>query len=105
MYRLPQQPKQMQRGECVRFSISTVTITADAKLDTFVETAANGGMDGGLACAPNGTCVIGYDDADDDLGCVVGSYLENRVIDIRSATASITAEFDLEPVFDGKPNS
>ena len=87
-------------GDCVRFSISGTTITADAKLDTFVETSSTGGGAGGISCSTTGKCVIAYEDADNDTGVLVGQYYENRVVDIRSATASINYEFDVIPVFE-----
>jgi len=89
-------------GRVSRFSVaagSTTTVTADAKIDNFVETAAAGGGAGGIACTPTGKCVIVYEDADNDVGVKVGQYYENRIIDIRSATASIVATFDVMPVY------
>lgn len=88
------------RGNAVRFSISGTTITADATIDWFTETATAGGGEKGIACATNGKCVIVYEDADNDLGVLVGQYYEDRIIDIRSTATSAAAQFDVAPVFE-----
>jgi len=91
-------------GYCIRFSVaagSTTTITADAVIDKFVDASAKGGtlriMD--CACSTGGSAVITYNDAESDLACIVGSYVENRVIDIRSTAASASYTADVFPVF------
>lgn len=92
-------------GYAVRFSIaagSTTTITADATVDKFVDASAKGGtlrkMD--VDCSTGGKVVVIYNDADNDLGCLVGQYYENRIIDVRSTTTSAAYTFDLFPVFE-----
>ena len=89
------------KGQCVRVAlvagVADTTITADAVIDNFVETASVGAGKGGIACATNGKCVIIYEDADNDLGVKAGMYSENNIIDVRSATASIDYEFSVFP--------
>lgn len=89
-------------GYAMRFSVasgSTTTITADAVVDKFVDTSAKLGttkvMD--VACGTDERCAVIYNDADNDLGCLVGQYYENRIIDIRSSAASATYTFDVIP--------
>ncbi len=89
-------------GQVVSFSISTVTITADATIDNFTETAAAGGMAGGMVYTGNNKFAITYEDADNDHAIKAGTYFENRIIDVRSATASIAYEGIIIPNFTKK---
>lgn len=90
-------------GYAMRFSVasgSTTTITADATVDKFVDTSCKEGtlkvMD--AACTKGGKVAVVYEDADSDLGLLVGQYYENAIIDIRSTAASATATFNVSPV-------
>jgi len=87
-------------GQAIRFSVSGTTITADAVIDNYVETAATGGGKGGIACATNGKCVRVYEDADNDLAVLVGQYYEDRIIDVRATGASATATFTVLPIYE-----
>lgn len=97
-------------GYAIRFSVaggSTTTITADAVVDKFVDTSAKGGTlpKMGCACGTDARAVVIYNDADNDLGCLVGQYYENRIIDIRSTTTSAAVTFSVIPVFDYEPTN
>ena len=89
-------------GQVISFSISGVTITADASIENFVETAAAGGLAGGIVYIGNDKVFIAYEDADNDVGCKAGTYFENRIIDVRSATASIGYTGEIIPNFNNK---
>ncbi len=89
-------------GQILSFAIGTTTVTADATIDNYVETSSAGCTTGGLVYGGNGKAVSVYQDADSDLAMKVGTYFENRIIDVRSATASIDYSGRILPVFDKK---
>ena len=93
------------RGRIVSFLLSGTgnrTVTMDASADNFTETASAGGGIQGMVYAGNGKVFIAYKDADNDIGAKAGTYFENRIIDIRSATASIDYEGTIIPIFGRK---
>jgi len=83
--------------KCIRFSKAAKVLTADSVIDTAIE-----GRYASLAeCACNtvgDVCIAGRDSGN-VFEVVVGSYFENRVIDIRSSSASTAYSFDLLPIY------
>lgn len=97
-------------GYAIRFTVaagSTTTITADSTVDKFVDASAKGGTlpKMGCACNKGGKVVVIYNDADNDLASLGGTYFENRIIDVRSTAASASYVFDVIPVFDLEPTN
>ncbi len=90
------------RGKVISFGLSGVTTTADASIDFFTETSAAGGLTHGMVYAGNNKVFIAYEDADNDIGSKAGTYFENRIIDVRSATASIAYTGEVIPNFNNK---
>ncbi|KKM18902.1 hypothetical protein LCGC14_1661030 [marine sediment metagenome] len=93
------------RGKIVSFLRSGTgnrTITMDASADTFVETGSTGGGTNGMVYGGNNKAVIAYEDASNTIDILVGTYFENRIIDIRSATASIVYNGMIIPNFTKK---
>jgi len=84
--------------KAIRFSKAAKVLTADAVIDTAIEgryatlTACE--------CSTTGNVVIVGRDASNVFEVVVGSYFENRIIDVRSSSTSATYTFDVVPVFE-----
>jgi len=89
-------------GKVVSFSISTTTVAFDASIDNFCETATAGGGTHGMVYAGNNQVVITYEDSANDHAILIGTYFENRIIDVRSATASIAYTGKITPNFSRK---
>lgn len=83
--------------KCIRFTRAAKVLTADAVVDTVVEGRYATLTE--VTCNTLGDCVIVGRDASNVFEVVIGSYVENRIIDIRSSSASATYTFDLVPVF------
>jgi len=88
--------------KAIRFSKAAKVLTADAVIDTAVEARCATEIE--AVCNRVGDVCIAYTNASDVIYVVVGSYLENRVIDIRSSSASTAYSFDLVPVFGSEPS-
>jgi len=83
--------------KCIRFSKALLVLTADAVVDTAIEGRYANVI--AAACNVYGDICIAGRDASDVIQVVVGSYFENRIIDIRSTGTSKTYTFDCMPVF------
>lgn len=84
--------------KCIRFSKAASVLTADAVVDTAIEGRYATFI--ACECSITGNVCIAGRDASNVFQVVVGSYFENRIIDVRSSTASATYTFDVMPVFD-----
>ena len=89
-------------GKVVSFSISTTTVVFDASIDNFCETATAGGGTHGMVYGGNNQVIITYEDSANDHAILIGTYFENRIIDVRSATASIDYTGKITPNFSRK---
>lgn len=89
-------------GRIISFSLDGVTTTADAVLDYFQMATTAGCTTGGLVHADNNQVIVIYQDAASDLFANIGTYFENRIIDVRSATASIAYTGTIVPNFSKK---
>ena len=83
--------------KCIRFAKALAVLTADAVIDTAIEGRYASFAEG--ACSTTGNICIAGRDSGNVFQVVVGSYLENRVIDVRSTGTSKTYTFDVLPVF------
>ena len=84
--------------KAIRFSKAAAVLTADAVIDTAVEGRAATETEG--VCNKRGDVCVAYADASNVQQVVVGSYFENRIIDIRSTGTSKTYTFDVIPAFE-----
>jgi len=86
---------------CMPMPGSTTTITADSVVDKFLEASCKGGtlIQMGCACSTDGHCVVLYHDASADPAVIIGYYVEDRIIDVRSTTTSATYDLLLFPIF------
>ena len=82
--------------KCIRFSKAASVLTADAVVDTAIEGRYASFAEGN--CSTKGNICIAGRDSGNVFQVVVGSYFENRIIDIRSTGTSKTYTFDVVPV-------
>ena len=81
----------------IRFSKAAAVLTADAVIDTAVE--ARCATETECVCNKAGHVNIAYADAANVIQVVDGMYFEDRIIDVRSSTASTAYSFDVVPQF------
>ncbi len=81
--------------KAIRFSKAAAVLTADAVIDTAVEGRA--ATETEICCNTRGDCCIAYANSSNVIYTVVGSYSENRVVDVRSSSASATYQAWLFP--------
>ena len=88
--------------KAIRFSKAASVLTADSVIDTAVEGRA--ATETEVVCNRVGDVCISYANASNVIYVVTGSYYEDRVIDVRSSSASTAYSFDLVPVFGSEPS-
>ncbi len=92
-------------GRIISFLLSGTgnrTVTMDASVDNFAETATAGGGTHGMVYGGDNKVFIAYEDASNTTDMLLGTYFENRIIDVRSASASIAYTGKVTPNFSRK---